>query len=309
MKLTRKEPKKIIVYSRDEMKQWHMEKHFSKDPRVTFAIGDVRDSERLRTVMRNVDVVVHAAATKIVPIAETDPFECVKTNINGAMNIINVATDLNIKKVVVLSTDKACDPVSLYGTTKLISDKLFVSSNNPNGSGETRFAVVRYGNVINSRGSVVPFLKSLPENDSFPITDARMTRFMMTLEEGVDFVWMALDQMVGGEIFVRKCGSANILDIAAAINPNFKHHITGIRSGERLHEKMIGGGEINDTYEFEKYFVILPTYHKKSDVFQKYIGGKQVKESFNYNSDTNPHFFSVSELKSLFHDINIKDYQ
>ena len=233
-------PKRLVIFSRDEMKQWEMAKLFKDDPRVRFFIGDVRDKDRLHRALNRVDYVVHAAATKIVPTAEQDPFECIKTNINGAMNLIDVCIDQGVKKVVALSTDKASSPINLYGASKLASDKLFVASNLSYASGhKTCFAVVRYGNVMGSRGSVIPFFMSVKEQGIIPITDERMTRFMISLDQGVGLVWHAFDDMVGGEIYVKKIPSMKVVDIAKAIAPDADHKIIGIRPGEKLHEQMI----------------------------------------------------------------------
>src|SRR5665647_121024 len=231
MTLAKYNPQKIIIFSRDEMKQWDMAKKFDGDPRVRFFIGDVRDKDRLYRALDGVDYVVHAAATKIVPTAEYNPFECVKTNINGAMNLIDACIDRQVKRVIALSTDKASSPANLYGATKLASDKLFVAGNSYSGFHETRFGVVRYGNVMGSRGSVIPFFLSIADKGILPITDARMTRFMITLEEGVELVWHAFEDMVGGEIYVKKIPSMKLTDIAAAVAPTARHDIVGIRPG------------------------------------------------------------------------------
>jgi len=247
--------KKVIVFSRDEMKQWQMAKNF-KDSRMRFFLGDVRDKERLNRAMNNVDIVIHAAATKIVPLAEYNPFECVKTNVNGAMNIVDVAIDQKVSKVIALSTDKACAPVNLYGATKLASDKIFVSGNNYSAS-NTKFAVVRYGNVMGSRGSVIPYFMNI--KGKLPITDERMTRFMITLEDSIDLVDTALSEMLGGEIFVKKIPSISIMEIAEAINPDFQYEIIGVRPGEKLHEQMITIEDAEYTYEYDGYYKILPS--------------------------------------------------
>ncbi|RKW29982.1 MAG: UDP-N-acetylglucosamine 4,6-dehydratase (inverting), partial [Kingella sp. (in: b-proteobacteria)] len=240
MTLAKYNPKKIIIFSRDEMKQWEMAKKFQGDKRVRFFIGDVRDKDRLYRALDGVDYVVHAAATKIVPTAEYNPFECVKTNINGAMNLIDACIDKGVKRVVALSTDKASSPVNLYGATKLASDKLFVAGNAYSGEHGCRFAVVRYGNVMGSRGSVIPFFLTQRARGTLPITDPRMTRFMISLEQGVELVWHAFDDMVGGEIYVKKIPSMNICDLAAAVAPECAQETVGIRPGEKLHEQMIG---------------------------------------------------------------------
>src|SRR5512139_2537584 len=250
MTLERFNPRKVIIYSRDEMKQWEMAKRFKGDDRVRFFIGDVRDRERLYRALDGVDYVVHAAATKIVPTAEYNPFECVKTNIMGAMNLIDACIDQKVKRVVALSTDKASSPANLYGATKLASDKLFVAGNSYAGSHDTRFGVVRYGNVMGSRGSVIPFFLSIAEAGTLPITDERMTRFMITLEQGVELVWHAFEDMVGGEIYVKKIPSMKVTDLARAIAPDASHKIVGIRPGEKLHEQMIGTEDALHTYEY-----------------------------------------------------------
>ena len=258
-------PNKIIIFSRDEMKQWEMAKKYPNDPRVRFFIGDVRDKERLYRALDGVDYIVHAAATKIVPTAEYNPFECIKTNIDGAMNVIDAAIDKGIKKVVALSTDKACNPVNLYGATKLASDKLFVAANSYSGEHPTRLSVVRYGNVMGSRGSVIPFFLEQKDQGKLTITDKTMTRFMITLDDGVKLVWHAFEDMVGGEIYVKKIPSMNIMDIADAIAPNAKKDFIGIRPGEKIHEKMISVEDSLTTYEYEDYFKILPAINNWCD--------------------------------------------
>lgn len=297
MTLAKYNPKKIIIYSRDEMKQWEMAKFYSQDPRVRFFIGDVRDRERLYRALNGVDYVVHAAATKIVPTAEYNPFECVKTNINGAMNLIDACIDCGVKRVVALSTDKASSPVNLYGATKLASDKLFIAGNSYSGSHDTRFAVVRYGNVMGSRGSVIPFFMSVRESGVLPITDARMTRFMISLEQGVELVWHSFEDMVGGEIYVKKIPSMRMTDLATAIAPAAKHKIIGIRPGEKLHEQMIGHEDAFYTYEYEEYFKILPAIHNWSSDEARINNGKKVPEGFIYASDSNSDWMNVDELR------------
>ena len=240
------------------MKQWDLAQQYLDDERVRFFIGDVRDRDRLYRAFDGVDYVIHAAATKIVPTAEYNPFECIKTNINGAMNVIDAAIDKKVKGVVALSTDKASSPINLYGATKLASDKLFVSANSLSGEDGTLFSVVRYGNVMGSRGSVIPFFRSLADTGMIPITDIKMTRFMITLNEGVELVWHAFKDMVGGEIYVKKIPSMNILDIAEASAPGVNHEIVGIRPGEKIHEQMIGEEDAPHTYEYSNYFKILP---------------------------------------------------
>jgi UDP-N-acetylglucosamine 4,6-dehydratase len=281
-------PKRLVIFSRDEMKQWEMQKLFKDDPRVRFFIGDVRDKNRLHRALHGVDFVVHAAATKIVPTAEYNPFECIKTNVNGAMNVIDASIDQNVKKVVALSTDKASSPINLYGATKLASDKLFVASNSSYASDDqTRFSVVRYGNVMGSRGSVIPFFLSIKDDQEIPITDERMTRFMISLDQGVKFVWQAFENMIGGEIYVKKIPSMKIIDIANVIAPKAKLKIIGIRPGEKLHEQMISSDDSYSTYEYSDYYKILPQiYEWGSDNF-RIEGGKKVSENFNYSSDNN----------------------
>lgn len=297
MTLARYKPKKIIIYSRDEMKQWEMAKQYSQDPRVRFFIGDVRDRDRLNRALDGVDYVVHAAATKIVPTAEYNPFECVKTNINGAMNLIDVCIDRGVKRVVALSTDKASSPVNLYGATKLASDKLFIAGNSYSGSHETRFAVVRYGNVMGSRGSVIPFFISIRDSGVLPITDTRMTRFMISLEQGVELVWHAFDDMVGGEIYVKKIPSMRVTDVARAIAPNAVHSVIGIRPGEKLHEQMIGAEDSYYTYEYSEHFKILPSIHNWSSDTARISAGVKVSEGFVYSSDNNAEWMSVETLR------------
>ena len=258
MTLAKYNPRRLVIYSRDEMKQWEMAKIYGKDDRVRFFIGDVRDKERLVRALSGIDFVVHAAATKIVPTAEYNPFECVKTNINGAMNLIDVCLDAGVKRIVALSTDKASSPINLYGATKLTSDKLFIAGNSYAGFQDTRFAVVRYGNVMGSRGSVIPFFLSIAKNDELPITDERMTRFMISLEEGVELVWHAFEDMVGGEIYVKKIPSMKVTDIARAVAPEAEQKIVGIRPGEKLHEQMIGFEDAPHTYEYQGHYKILP---------------------------------------------------
>jgi UDP-N-acetylglucosamine 4,6-dehydratase/5-epimerase len=296
MTLEKFNPKKVIIFSRDEMKQWEMAKKFENDSRVRFFIGDVRDRDRLHRAFAGIDVVVHAAATKIVPTAEYNPFECVKTNINGAENIIDAAIDQGVKKVIALSTDKASNPINLYGATKLVSDKLFIAANSYAGEGETRFSVVRYGNVMGSRGSVIPFFMSPEHTHELPITDPRMTRFMITLEQGVELVWHAAEDMIGGEIYVKKIPSMNILDVASAVSPSLKHKIIGIRPGEKMHEQMIGIEDAPFTYEYPNHFKILPAINNWSKDPLRINDGKLVAEDFEYTSDKNSEWMSISDL-------------
>ena len=291
-------PSRLVIYSRDEMKQWEMAKHYSNDPRVRFFIGDVRDKERLSRAVDGVDYVVHAAATKIVPTAEYNPFECVKTNIFGAMNLIDVCIDKGVRRVVALSTDKASAPANLYGATKLVSDKLFISGNSYSGARNTRFSVVRYGNVMGSRGSVLPFFLSQIERGILPITDTRMTRFMITLEQGVELVWKAFDDMYGGETYVKKIPSMKIVDIAKAVAPHAVHEICGIRPGEKLHEQMIAFEDAPYTYEFNGYYKILPAINDWCLDPNRIKGGKQVADGFIYSSDNNDEWMTIEELRA-----------
>ncbi|PPI86030.1 UDP-N-acetylglucosamine 4,6-dehydratase (inverting) [Marinobacter maroccanus] len=298
MLLERFNPRKVIIFSRDEMKQWEMAKKFAGDHRVRFFIGDVRDKDRLYRALDGVDYVVHAAATKIVPTAEYNPFECIKTNINGAMNLIDACIDKGVKRVVALSTDKASSPINLYGATKLASDKLFVSGNSYAGGHETRFAVVRYGNVMGSRGSVIPFFMSVKDQGVLPITDERMTRFMISLEEGVELVWHAFEDMEGGEIYVKKIPSMKVTDLARVVSPDAKHEIVGIRPGEKLHEQMIGAEDSYYTYEYPEHFKILPAIHDWSADAARIKDGKKVPEGFVYSSDNNTEWMSQDDLQA-----------
>lgn len=297
MTLAKYNPKRLVIYSRDEMKQWEMAQKFEQDPRVRFFIGDVRDKDRLARALDGIDYVVHAAATKIVPIAEYNPFECVKTNIDGAMNLIDVCIDHGIKRVVALSTDKASNPINLYGATKLASDKLFIAGNAYAGTHNTRFAVVRYGNVMGSRGSVIPFFMSLKHTGTLPITDTRMTRFMITLEQAVELVWHAFDDMKGGEIYVKKIPSMTVLDIARAVAPEAIHKIIGIRPGEKIHEQMIGLEDALHTYEYGGHYKILPAIHGWSSDPSRINRGIKVADHFIYTSDNNTELMSVEILR------------
>lgn len=296
--LARYNPRRLAIYSRDEMKQWEMARLFQNDSRVRFFIGDVRDKDRLARALNGIDFVVHAAATKIVPTAEYNPFECVKTNVNGAMNLIDVSIDQGVKRVVVLSTDKASSPINLYGATKLVSDKLFINGNYYSGTQETKFAVVRYGNVMGSRGSVIPFFLNQVDKGVLPITDTRMTRFMITLEEGVNIVWHAFDDMLGGEIYVKKIPSMKVTDIADAIAPNAHKEIVGIRPGEKLHEQMIGPEDAPHTYEYEGHYKILPAIFNSSENASRINGGRSVSPDFIYSSDNNSEWMSLETLST-----------
>ena len=290
-------PSKLIVFSRDEMKQWDMAKLYKDDTRVRFFIGDVRDRNRLYRALDGVDYVVHAAATKIVPTAEYNPFECVKTNVNGAMNLIDASIDKGVKGVVALSTDKASSPINLYGATKLTSDKLFVAANAYSGEHGTKFSVVRYGNVMGSRGSVIPFFESIKNEGVLPITDKRMTRFMISLAQGVDLVWYAFKDMVGGEIYVKKIPSMAVVDLAQALAPECKLKFVGIRPGEKLHEQMIGEEDAYYTYEYPQHYKILPTINDWSKTSERIKDGVKVAEGFSYRSDNNLEWMSQLQLK------------
>jgi len=279
------------------MKQWEMAKNYQDDQRVKFVIGDVRDKEHLSRTLNSVDYVVHAAATKIVPTAEYNPLECVKTNINGATNLIDACIERGIKKVVALSTDKASNPINLYGATKLVSDKLFVAGNDYAGGHDTHFSVVRYGNVMGSRGSVIPFFISLKEKGVLPITDPKMTRFMISLEDAVKLIWHAFDDMLGGEIYVKKIPSMTILDIAKAVSKDAKHKIIGVRPGEKIHEQMFGLEDAPHTFEYDDHYKILPAIYNWSSDPDKNSGGKKVDKDFIYSSVNNCEWMSVDELR------------
>jgi len=297
MTLAKYNPKKLIIYSRDEMKQWEMAKKFQNDDRVRFFIGDVRDRDRLYRALDGVDYVVHAAATKIVPTAEYNPFECVKTNINGALNLVDACIDKGVKRCVALSTDKASQPVNLYGATKLCSDKLFIAGNSYAGGKNTRFAIVRYGNVMGSRGSVIPFFIEQAKTRELTITDERMTRFMISLEQGVELVWHTFDDMEGGEIYVKKIPSMKITDIARAVSETAELKIIGVRPGEKLHEQMIGVEDAPFTYEYDEHFKILPQIHEWSNDPYRIKDGTLVSLKFFYTSDTNKDWMNVDKLR------------
>ncbi len=298
MVLKKFNPKKVIIFSRDEMKQWEMAKVYHDDDRVRFFIGDVRDKDRLYRALDGVDFVVHAAATKIVPTAEYNPHECIKTNVIGAMNLIEACIDKKIKRCVALSTDKASSPINLYGATKLASDKVFVAANSYSGESGTKFAVVRYGNVLGSRGSVIPFFIEQKETGKLTITDDRMTRFMITLDQGVELVWTAFEDMIGGEIYVKKIPSMKVVDIAKTISPSAEIETIGIRPGEKLHEQMIGFEDAPYTYEYAEYYKILPPIHEWGDDPNRIKDGKKVSDDFIYSSDSNEHWMSEGELSS-----------
>lgn len=306
--LQRYKPRRLVVYSRDELKQFEMQQEFN-DPAMRYFLGDVRDGERLKQAMRDIDYVVHAAALKQVPAAEYNPTECIRTNITGAENVIHAAIHNGVYRVIALSTDKAANPINLYGATKLVSDKLFVAANNIVGNHPTRFAVVRYGNVVGSRGSVVPFFRKLIAEGAteLPITDERMTRFWITLEDGVDFVIKNFGRMHGGEIFVPKIPSSVMTDLAKAMAPHLPVKIIGIRPGEKLHEIMCPRDDAHHTLEFHDHYVIEPsiTYVGKANFATNALGetGRKVDGDFEYNSGNNPVFFTVEELKSLIQSV------
>jgi UDP-N-acetylglucosamine 4,6-dehydratase (inverting) len=302
MTLAKYNPKKIIIFSRDEMKQWDMAKKFNGDKRVRFFIGDVRDKERLYRALDGVDFVVHAAATKIVTTAEYNPFECIKTNVNGAMNLIDACIDKKVKGVVALSTDKASSPINLYGATKLTSDKLFVAGNAYSGEHGSKFSVVRYGNVMGSRGSVIPFFMSIRDKGVLPITDDRMTRFMISLEQGVELVWHAFEDMVGGEIYVKKIPSMKVTDLARVVAPECRQEIVGIRPGEKLHEQMIGAEDSHYTFEYCEHFKILPAINDWGISPERIKDGKKVPEGFIYSSDNNTEWLSGADLQAWIDD-------
>lgn len=303
--LGRFKPQKVIVYSRDELKQFEMQQELSHSA-MRYFIGDVRDYRRLRQAMHGVDYVIHAAALKQVPTAEYNPMECIKTNIDGGQNVIQAAIDNEVSRVIALSTDKAANPINLYGATKLVSDKIFIAGNNIAGGHKTRFAVVRYGNVVGSRGSVIPFFKKLIISGEkvLPITDPKMTRFSITLEEGIEFVFKAFQRMQGGEIFVPKISSMRIVDLAKAMAPAMKTKIVGIRPGEKLHEIMCPADDSHLTIEFKDHYVISPSiifFAEKINYRKNKLGenGKPVKRGFEYHSGKNPHFLTIKQLREL----------
>ena len=299
--------RRLIIYSRDELKQFEMQQELNA-PCMRYFIGDVRDKERMVQAMRGVDFVIHAAALKQVPAAEYNPTECIKTNVHGAENVIHAAVKNDVERVIALSTDKAANPINLYGATKLVSDKLFVAANNMAGGHKTQFAVVRYGNVVGSRGSVVPFFRKLIADDAehLPITDERMTRFWITLKQGVNFVLKNFKRMYGGEIFVPKIPSVRITDLARAMAPNIPQNVIGIRPGEKLHEIMCPADDSHLTLVFDDHYVIRPTIiftSRNNNFVENRLGerGKPVEQGFEYNSGTNPQFLSVSEIVKLNH--------
>jgi UDP-N-acetylglucosamine 4,6-dehydratase len=292
-------PKRLIVLSRDEMKQGEMADYFKHDPRLRFFLGDVRDRDRLHRAFQGVDVVIHAAALKQVPAAEYNPFEFVKTNVLGAQNVVDAALDAGVAKVVALSTDKAANPINLYGATKLCADKLFVAANSYGGGTGTRFSCVRYGNVVGSRGSVIPFFLGRKESGVLPITHPDMTRFWITLEQGVSLVLAALGWMHGGEIFVPKIPSMKVVDLARAIAPGCRLEIVGIRPGEKLHETMIPGDESRTTIEYDTHYVIGPAFHEWTTFDHAANGGRAVTDGFRYSSETNDHWLTIDELREM----------
>lgn len=302
--LERYQPRRLVVYSRDELKQFEMSEEINH-PCLRYRLGDVRDVERMHQVMRDIDIVVHAAAMKQVPAAEYNPMECIKTNVNGAQNVINAALANDVKKVVALSTDKAANPINLYGASKLASDKLFIAANNIAGGHRSIFAVVRYGNVVGSRGSVIPFFKRLAAEGAteMPITDVRMTRFWITLQQGVDFVLKSFTRMHGGELFVPKIPSVKVVDLASSIAPNVPHKVIGIRPGEKLHEVMCPRDDSHKTLEFEDHFVIAPSINFSTAInYHKNLLGEEgapVQDGFEYNSDNNPHYLKADEIAAL----------
>ncbi len=304
--LLKYKPRKIIIFSRDEFKQFEMAEKFNNKS-LRFFLGDVRDLPRLETAMQNVDIVIHSAALKQVPAAEYNPMECIKTNIIGAENVIKASLKNKVKKVLALSTDKAANPVNLYGATKLCSDKLFINAHHYRGELDTSFAVVRYGNVIGSRGSVLPYFKKLIKENkkSLPITHEKMTRFWISIDDGVDFVLKSIELMYGGELFIPKMPSIKILDLAASLKKDFKYHIIGIRPGEKIHETLCPEDSARDTIEFKKYFIIRPNFDFSQGKSKNYMlskskeKGKEVANNFVYSSDKNPYFLSIAEIKKL----------
>ena len=304
--LLKQKAKKVIIYSRDELKQFEMSNKFNSS-KIRFFLGDVRDRERLELATKQVDVIIHAAALKQVPAAEYNPMECIKTNIYGAENVINASIKNNVEKIIALSTDKAANPVNLYGATKLCSDKLFISANSLSGQSKSKFSVVRYGNVVGSRGSVLPYFQSLIKNKtkSLPITDERMTRFWITLDRGVQFVLNSIDIMMGGELFIPKTPSIKIVDLVKSLGKNIKYHIIGIRPGEKLHEILCPEDSAKDTIEFKSYYVIRPSVEFKKGMTKKYLKNKKgekgnfVKKNFIYSSNNNSNFLDVKQLQAL----------
>ena len=308
--LKKYKPRKLIVYSRDELKQFEMRRLFDEKayPCLRYFIGDVRDKDRLYRAFDGVDVVIHAAALKQVPTAEYNPLEAIKTNVMGASNVIDAAIDRNVKRVIALSTDKAVNPVNLYGATKLCSDKLFVAANNYAGSHPTRFSVVRYGNVVGSRGSVIPFFMKAKRTGVLPVTDARMTRFWITLDQAVAFVMRSFEMMEGGEIFVPKIPSMNIMDLAKAIGPDCQTRVVGIRPGEKLHEVMVTEDDARDTLDYSDRYVILPPpYDDGARPDSKHAGTKRCPDGFRYSSDGNKDWLTVDQLRTMIQGLTLED--
>jgi len=302
--LKKYKPRRLIIFSRDELKQFEMSQIFpsSKFNCMRYFIGDVRDKERMYRAFQGVDFVIHAAALKQVPAAEYNPFEAVKTNIHGAQNVINVAIDQGVKKIIALSTDKATNPINLYGATKLCSDKLFVAGNAYVGPDQTSFSVVRYGNVVGSRGSVIPFFMKAKDNGYLPITDPAMTRFWITLEQGVEFVLFCLEHMCGGELFVPKIPSMNIMDLARAMAPDCETRVVGIRPGEKIHELLISRDDARQTLEFDNFYIIQPQFRfwtRRSS----WHDGQNVPDDFEYNSGTNSWRLTLEEMKEIIKDL------
>jgi UDP-N-acetylglucosamine 4,6-dehydratase (inverting) len=294
--------RRLVIYSRDELKQFEMAQVFSEreHPSLRFFIGDIRDADRLRRALEGIEIVVHAAALKQVPAAEYNPFECIKTNVLGAQNLIEACLDSKVKRVVALSTDKAAAPINLYGATKLCSDKLFIAANNIKGDRDIRFSVVRYGNVMGSRGSVIPFFIEKSKSGVLPITDPNMTRFNILLEEGVDMVMWAIENAYGGEILVPKIPSYRITDVATAISPDCRHEVIGVRPGEKVHEEMITASDSFNTLDLGRYYAILPS--SEAALRSRYLSQdnvSEVEQGFSYNSGTNEHFLSVEQLRAL----------
>ncbi len=293
---------RLVIFSRDELKQWELKQIYPKDkyPQLRFFIGDIRDKERLKKAVKDVDIVVHAAALKQVPAAEYDPMEYIKTNVLGAENLVNACLESDVKKVIALSTDKAAAPINLYGATKLCSDKLFIAANNVKGAKDIYFSIVRYGNVMGSRGSVIPYFIDKANTRSLPITDERMTRFNISLDEGVQMVFWAIDNMLGGEIFVPKIPSYRILDLANAIGPNCEKKIIGLRPGEKIHEEMITSSDSYSTIDIDNYYVILPSYGEyKKNYIKAGIKFEEVEKEFSYNSGSNKRFLTKEEIIKL----------
>lgn len=304
-------PRKLIVFSRDELKQFQMRQRFpdTGDSPMRYFIGDVRDYQRLCRAFENVDIVIHAAALKQVPVAEYNPCEAVKTNVLGAMNVIDASINCNVKKVIALSTDKAANPINLYGATKLCSDKLFIAANNYSGPHGTRFAIVRYGNVMGSRGSVIPYFLKMSKTGKLPVTDKRMTRFWITLEQGVDFVLKSLERMSGGEIFVPKIPSMRIVDLAQALAPKCKIEFIGIRPGEKLHEVMVPDDDAYHTLEYDDYYAIIPAFHEwDAREYKDKNGGKFCPDGFRYSSDRNTQWLKEEQLHKMLDSMTMEKY-